>query len=204
MIDNADLIIKNDRLGAIIGRAMAKDTPAWDKMTTQESGEDIIVTYALDMVMNGYKVDAALDFTYATLNLLPVAMRRCLAGYIENGNSFRESVEGLAKSFAAYIFCLAMNENDCPWTVQVMRSKVITPAPGTGPLWANGYRITTGLRRQADFLIPAMEGGSGMERDGKGLAMLSADPMIKAYKSAFRVDLSEYGLKNMVFEVDLK
>ena len=204
MSDNAELIIRNDRLGEIISRALAETRPSdqhADGLTVQQHGEDLIATYALDMVLNGYKADVSLDFTYDTLRLLPVAVRRCLVGYQEGGNSFRDSVEALAKSFAAYIFCLAMNEHDCPWNVQQLRTRFTPPDKDFGPLWANAFRITTGLRRQTDFLIPALEGGMGEIRNGKGFMILNVAPTVKAYKAAFRVDLNEHGLSDIATEV---
>ena len=62
-------------------------------------------------------------------------------------------------------------------------------------------RITTGINREKDFLIPALEGGSGLYRDGKGLMLLAVGPAIRAYRSAFGVDLSEHGLVDMALEV---
>lgn len=206
MIDNAELIIKNDRLGAIIGRALeihqSGNRPI-EGLNAQQHAEDLIGTFALDMVMNGYKADVALDFTYATLDKLPIALRRDLVGYMESGNSFQDSVEGAAKSFAAYIFCLAMNEQNCPWDATRLRSKFTPPDKDFGPLWANAFRVINGERRQVDFLLPALEGCAGEIRGGKGLMMLNVEPTVKAYKAAFRVDLSEFGLINMAVDVDI-
>ncbi len=200
MNDNSELIIKNDCLGEIIGRALKNNQGAeidFTSMSLQQQGEHLICTYALDMIMNGYKADVALDFTYTSLHLLPIAVRRCLEGYLELGLSFRASVEGLAKSFAGYIFCLAMNEQNCIWNVSQLRTKLTAPDVDFGPLWGELLRITTGERRQVDFLIPAMEGGMGALKNGKGLMLFDAGPTVKAYKAAFGIDLNEYGIKPM-------
>ena len=45
-----------------------------------------------------------------------------------------------------------------------------------------------------DLLIP---------RGGKGLMMLNVEPTVKAYKAAFRGDLSECGLINMAADGDI-
>lgn len=207
MSDNIELIFKNDRLGEIIGRAMASRQFGkydYDGITVQQSGEQIIGTYALDMVVNSYEVNAGLDFTCATLDRLPVVMRRNLLGYMENGNPFHSSVERTAKSFAAYLYCLAMNEHNCAWNVTRVRTIILPPDADLGPLWANALRITTGEQRQMDLLAAVMEGCNAVTRNDKGLMLVAVGPIVRTYRRAFGVDLSEYGLVDMALEADVE
>ena len=95
-----------------------------------------------------------------------------------------------------------MNEHGTELKVTQKGSALIKPSPDEGPLWGPYLRITTGLRRERDFLIAALEGSSGSYRDGKGIMLLNVAPAIRAYKAAFGVDLSQYGLIDMALEAD--
>ena len=74
-----ELTIKNDRLTEIIGRIQEGDleNPVFDGKSVQEQGEDLIGTYALDIIFSGWEAGKELDFTYDTLADLPVAVASC-------------------------------------------------------------------------------------------------------------------------------
>ena len=59
-----ELTIKNDDLGAIIGRVLEGEPGKinFDGTTTQEQFEDMIGTYALDIVNSGWAAGKDLDF----------------------------------------------------------------------------------------------------------------------------------------------
>ncbi len=211
MIENPTLNVKSDYLAGILQRVFDYDalTSAQQKnyyndKTMQQNGEFLIGTFLWDVLRNGFDADVELDMTYATLDRLSVALRRCLQTYCSEPMPLKQAADGTARSFAAYLFALGVNEHGTKLKVTPKGTAFVKPDPAEGPLWGPMLRITTGTRREKDFLIPALEGGSGACRDGKGLMLLSVVPAIRAYKAAFGVDLGEYGLVDMALEVDAK
>ena len=209
MIENPKLTVKSDYLAGILQRVFDYDklTPAkqkkyYEDKTMQQNGEFLIGTFLWDVIQNGHYAAVEPDMTYDTLDTLPTALRRCLQTYCSEPLPFRQAADGTARSFAAYLFALGMNEHGTELKVAQKGSALIKPSPDEGPLWGPHLRITTGLRRERDFLIAALEGGSGSCRDGKGIMLLNVAPAIRAYKAAFGVDLSQYGLIDMALEAD--
>ena len=205
------LNVKSDYLAEILQRVFdydkltqAQQKRYYDGKTMQQNGEFLIGTFLWDVLRNGFEADVELDMTYTTLDKLPDARRRCLQTYCEDGVALQQAADGTARSFAAYLFALGMNEHDTKLKVSQKGTAFIKPDPAEGPLWGPMLRITTGHDRDKDFLIPALEGGSGVYRDGKGLVLLAVGPAIRAYRSAFGIDLSEHGLLDMALEVDAK
>ena len=169
--------------------------------TPQQLGEYMLIAYATDMILNSAKVYSPLDLSYETLENLPKVMISCFQGYIANGNSKTDSAYALAKSLAAYLTVLGMNEHECTLKVNQMGTAIIPPPKNEQPLWGQLFRIKVGVRREVDFLPPVYEGMKFLHGDKGDLLMFVVDPIFLAYKSAFRVDLVEQGLKNMALEV---
>ncbi len=169
--------------------------------TTQQHGEYLLIAYALDMMLNSVKVDSALDLTYDTLGNLPMAMSSCFRGYVEEGNSQTDSAYASAKSLAAYLTLLGMNEHGCNLKVVQMGTATMPPPESEQPLWGQLLRVKVGIRREVDLLPPVYEGMKFLHGDKGSLLMFVVDPVFLAYKSAFRINLIEHGLKNMALEV---
>ena len=196
--------IKNDKLGELIDWAFENwnsNGISWNEMSNQEAGEKLISIFACDMLINAHKVGADLDFTYDTLKNLPFAARRCLQGYMESGVSFGACADSLARSLAAYIYCLSLNEHDCPWKVRQMKSMLSSQT--LGPLLGGALCVTTGVNEKKDFLLAALSSSSIRVKDGTGYMMIFVSSIVKAYKKAFGINLSDYGLVDMVLEVEL-
>ena len=211
MTENLKLTIKSDYLAGILQRVFdyEKLTPDQQKeyftgKSMQESGEFLIGTFLWDVLRNGFQAGVELDMTYDTLDKLPTALRRCLQTYCDEPMALKKAADATARSFAAYLFALGMNEHDVKLKAVRKGAPFIKPDPAGDPLWGNALRITTGIDREKDFLIPALQGGSGFYREGKGLILLNVTPAIRAYKSAFGVDLAEHGLIDMALEADAK
>ena len=202
---------KSDYLGGIIQEEIrySQMTAAQQKKypegkTWQQMGESIIGSYLTDMLYAGYREDVSLDMTYGSIRHLPLAMRSNLQSLVDGGRTLQKAADSAARTLAAYLFAVGMNEHDTKLTVEAKRTPISKADPDEGPLWANMFRITTGTRYERDLLIPALEGGSGMTREGKGLMLMAVGPLIRAYKAAFGVDLSEHGLADMALEVELQ
>ena len=209
MNEDKKLKFKNDRVEEMLQRsadfyARPKEEQTYKGFSDGELAELVISSYATDMLASSYQIDRPLDFTYETLDRMPLVLRADLLRYMGGGRTVRQSVEALAKSFAAYIFFLTVNEHDCRWTVSKMRTALTPKEAEFGPLWAEIYRVTAGIRREEDFLTAALAGAQVKVGDKKALVMLDAAPTVKAYRRAFRVDLREHGLVSFATEIDMK
>ena len=210
MIENPMISVQSDYLGSIINAAIEYDklSDAQSKnyfrdKTTQQHGEVIIGSFLLDMLKAGYRIDVELNMTYTSIKLLPRVMQSYLQSLVDEGRSLNIAADAAARGLAAYLFAVGINEHDTKLSVALKRTAFSKPASDEGPLWAECLRVTTGLKREKDFMIPALEGGSGVYRGGKGLMLMAIGPLIRAYKAAFSVDLSEYGLVDMAMEVNI-
>ena len=195
------LTIKNDGLAAIIGRLLKEEPnqPALEGKTTQEMGEDLIGSYALDIIFSGLAVDKELDFTYGTLAELPVAVASSYRRY-QKGEHPDFAVESTGKSLAAYFFALAMNEHGLAWDVRQMPVLLNAKNPPKEPLWGV-FRIQTGTKQKSDFLLPVRKGCRTMKIMEKRLLTFDLAPLIREYKNAVGVDLEKRGLVNILFDL---
>lgn len=190
-----ELTIKNDDFAKIIGRIQEGDleNPVFDGKSVQEQGEDLIGTYALDIIFSGWEAGKELDFTYDTLADLPVAVASCYRRNLK-GEHKLTAVDGTAKALAAYFFALAMNEHGYPWQVRKMSTQL------KDPLWASVLRITTGGKLKTDFLLPVYAGYRVNNLMGKNLISFDLVQLFREYKAVTGVDLEKHGLRSIVFD----
>ena len=200
-MERGQLTIKNDGLAAIIGRLLKEEPnqPALEGKTTQEMGEDLIGSYALDIIFSGLAVDKELDFTYKTLADLPAAAASC---YRRNRINDPEpiAVNGTVKALAAYFFARCMNEHGLAWDVRQMPVLLNAKNPPKEPLWGV-FRIQTGTKQKSDFLLPVSKGCRTMKIMEKRLLTFDLAPLIREYKNAVGVDLEKRGLVNILFDL---
>lgn len=190
-----ELTIKNDRLTEIIGRLQSGnlDHPVFDGQSVQEQGENLIGTYALDIIFSGWEIGKELDFTYKTLADLPAAVASCYRRDLRGEHKFT-ALDGTTKALAAYFFALAMNEHGFSWQVRKMSMTIIDP------LWADVLRITTGEKLKTDYLLPVSAGCKVSDVMGKQRISFDLAPLFREYKTATGVDLQEHGLRNIAFD----
>ena len=112
----------------------------------------------------------------------------------------QDAAKGTARSYAAYLFMVAINEHDCRLRGEQVVSALRPLKEEDGQLWLNRIHILAGIRREVDFLSAVMEGARIQNLNKKHLVMFLADPVIEAYRSACRVDLGKHGLVNIVLE----
>ena len=145
-METYQLNFKNDCLGKIICRLLEEKSgkPVFDGKTPQEIGEDLIGTYALDMIYSGLEIGKKLDFTYDTLTELPVVLASC---YRRNkSDPPPAAINGTVKALAAYFFALAMNEHDFSWDVRQMPVLLNAKNPPKDPLWGV-FRVQIGEKK---------------------------------------------------------
>ena len=193
-----ELSIKNDALADILNRVMeTKDGYDFDGKTDKENGEEMVAEYALDMIKSGYAAGVEPDFIYDTIGTLPVAAASC---YRRDKETYGEpsAVIGTVKAIAAFFLVLAMNEHGIAWDVR-RRPVPLNPSRPQDPLWSV-FRITSGERKQSDFLIPVSAGCAVTNIAGKDMVTFDLAPLIKEYKAVTGVDLGRLGLKNIMFD----
>ena len=190
-----ELTIKNDNLSKIIGRLHGGDLekPVHEGQSVQDHGENVIGTYALDIIFSGWEVGKELDFTYETLADLPAAVESCYRRDLK-GEHKLTALDGTTKALAAYFFALAMNEHGCSWQVRKMSMTI------KDPLWADILRITTGETMKTDFLLPVSAGCKVSDVMGKQRISFDLAPLFRENKAATGVDLQEHGLRNIAFD----
>ena len=186
-----ELTIKNDDLGAIIGRVLEGEPGKinFDGTTTQEQFEDMIGTYALDIVNSGWAAGKDLDFSYDTLSDFPVAVASC---YQRSRKDRSEdlAVNATIKALAAYFFALSMNEHGLPWNVRFLPEKMRTNRLDPSN-WGGVSRITTGKKHKADFLLPVLAGYKRTNLFGKKIMSFDLAALFKEYKAVTGVDLEQ-------------
>lgn len=72
--------------------------------------------------------------------------------------------------------------------------------PPKDPLWGV-FRIQTGEKKKADFLLPVTNGCRVQKAMGKRLLTFDLTALIREYKAATGVDLEKHGLRNIAFDL---
>lgn len=195
------IIIKNDDLGIIIGRVLEGENrkPGYEKKTEQEAVEDIIGTYAMDIFYSGLAVGKDLEFAYETLSDLPVAVASC---YQRSRKDRPEelAVNATIRSLASYFFALSMNEHGLPWNVQHLPEQMRSGTMDVST-WCGLFRITTGKKHKADYLLPVLAGCQKSNLFGKKILSFDLAALFKEYKAVTGVDLEQHGLKSIAFDL---
>ena len=192
-----ELTIKNDDLGKVIGRVLTEGEgePVFAGKTPQQQAEDLVATYALDILRNGMAQGKDIGFAYEDLPGLPAAAAACYRTYRKTETA-AISAEGTAKSLAAYFMVLAWNEHDAAWDVR-QRPVLMDPSTPENPnLWGM-YSVTV---NGADFLRAVNDGRRMLNEGGKRLLAFDLNPLMDAYRKATGGDLAKKGLVNIVFD----
>ncbi len=194
------LTCKNDYLGAIINRLIGEQNTGGERLegkTEQVLGEDLLGTYALDIIYSGLAIDQEMDFTYNSIKKLPLVVASV---YRRNKEDAHDSISATVKALSAFFFALAMNEHDCLWEVRRMPVLLNSEKPPKDPLWGV-FRVQTGKNKKTDFLLPVSRGCHTREFMGKSILTFNFDLLIREYKAALGIDLEKRGLLNIVFDL---
>ncbi len=197
--------IKNDRVARILKESEAfdaeqlKDLPQTDERVC----EAVITPYAYDVIYQAAAHDVTLDFSYETLSGLPVGLSGVYKNCRRQNRSIQNSGNLTIRSYAAYLFLLAINEHDCHLRGEIPPSPLLTVSQEEEARWMMGtMRILTGIRREVVFLPAVHEAAAFVPLGRKTLLTFEADPICRAYLSACRVDLGKRGLSNIAIEVE--
>jgi len=202
-----DLMIKNEHVLDLLNESnrtsnfTAKEEQAYlEKLDAVQRAEYVLSGYVADMLRDSIEVHRELDLSYGTVGNLPAVLGLRLREIRDMKTPWQDSVASLAKSLAAYLFFLAMNEHGCALKVTQMGTPFAPPLKSEEPLWGDLFRYKTGVRREVDFLPAVMESMQKIPLPGNPLMTLTVSPIIRAYRSATGVDLSEYGFSDMALE----
>ncbi len=206
MIENGTITFNSKQLAEIL-EASARSTEYYRQngiekyrkylkdMTIQEAGENMFGGYLeslLEVVMESAERDNWIDFTYSTMKNIPLALlllyRKQKASYEGERNA-----TVIAKTLASVLYATAMNEHSC-----MLR---VTRAKGE-PAWGEALSLKLGTKREVDFLKPALDAVFSSPLQIENGIAISPEPLIKAYKSAIGVDLSEKGLAPMLLTAE--
>lgn len=137
------------------------------------------------------------DLTYATAkNIGPGLI--ALFSHQKQHYEHSKNVEIVAKTLAAVLSYLAINEHNCWFRATSYLAQVKAGKAPQQPLWAGVFSIAVGRKnRHRDFLPcckTAVTPGTILIPDGLTLQIA---PVVAEYKKLTGVDLTEYGFANL-------
>ena len=198
-----ELSIKNEKLVAHFeaerniasqnANQQAADSNAWVK----EHPESILYNY-LDSFLEVCEARGVeIDLTYATAkNIGPglLALFSCQKKHYEHS----ENVDIVAKTLAAVLSYLAINEHNCWFRTTSYLAQVKAGKAPNQPLWANVFSVAVGRKNKYIDLLPCCKvatiAGTILIPDGLTLQIA---PVVVEYKKLTGVDLTEYGFANL-------
>lgn len=146
----------------------------------------ILIGYvsSLGEIANDKIVNLDLDLRYNTVKNLPMVIAYGFNGWANCSTD--ERIDISAKSLAAYLMLLCVNEHNCG-------IEITTPAIYTTEIFNHGWSgayVSTGTKQKKDLLKIAKE---SVKFESNTLT-IDTEKLIAAYKEMTGVDLSKYGL----------
>jgi hypothetical protein len=198
-----ELSIKNEKLVAHFeaerniasqnANQQAADSNAWVK----EHPESILYNY-LDSFLEVCEARGVeIDLTYATAkNIGPGLI--ALFSHQKKHYEHSKNVDIVAKTLAAVLSYLAINEHNCWFRTTSYLAQVKAGKTPKQPLWAGVFSIVVGRRNKYIDFLPCCKAAviPGTILIPGGLT-LHIDAVIAEYKKLTGVDLTEYGFANL-------
>lgn len=195
---DATLVFKASAINAIIDEhikltALIKTGgDALKRESKQSIGEGIIGGYwyslLYDVMVKMLPQSSWIDFTYDSIHNLPQCLTALYVLQKKSGYTADRNAEVMAKTIASVLYGLAINEHNCVLRVKNSISEIT---------WGPALSIQTGMRHDVDFLSSALSAVRSPFRIEDGLMIDMTEPINKYYY-AMKVDLSEYGVANMI------
>ena len=198
-----ELSVKNEKLVAHFeaerniamqnANQQAADSNAWVK----EHPESILYNYLDSFLEVCEACGVEIDLTYATAkNIGPglLALFSCQKKHYEHS----KNVDIVAKTLAAVLSYLAINEHNCWFRNTSYLAQVKAGKTPKQPLWAGVFSIAVGRRNKYIDFLPCCKAAvaAGMIMIPNGLTLQIA-PVVAEYKKITGVDLAEHGLCNV-------
>lgn len=198
-----ELSIKNEKLVAHFeaerniasqnANQQAADSNAWVK----EHPESILYNYLDSFLEICEQHNIEIDLTYDTAkNIGPglLALFSCQKKHYEHS----KNVDIVAKTLAAVLSYLAINEHNCWFRSASYLAQVKAGKAFKQPLWAGVFSIAVGRRNKYIDFLPCCKAavipGTILIPDGLTLQIA---PVVAEYKNITGVVLPEYGVANL-------
>ena len=198
-----DLSVKNEKLVAHFeaerniaaqdANQQSADSGAWVK----EHPESILYNYLESFLEVCEACGVEIDLTYATAkNIGPglLALFSCQKKHYEHS----ENVDIVAKTLAAVLSYLAINEHNCWFRTTSYLAQVKAGKAPNQPLWAGVFSIAVGRKNKYIDFLPCCKAavipGTILIPDGLTLQIA---PVVAEYKNLTGLDLTEYGFANL-------
>ena len=160
----------------------------------QENGLTIIggYVYSLLEITEWPEVNLPLDLTYGTVKNLPAAIGwEFSAGQNPgSGYSTERNIAIAEKTIAAYLDCLAMNEENASIVIKVTKERTSTDM---GELTATCVRGIASV----DFLGEIADCVSYLDKN----LIVNMDKAVDAYRTLTGKDLTQYGVDGLIVEI---
>lgn len=198
-----ELSVKNEKLVAHFeaerniamqnANQQAADSNAWVK----EHPESILYNYLDSFLEVCEACGVEIDLTYATAkNIGPglLALFSCQKKHYEHS----KNVDIVAKTLAAVLSYLAINEHNCWFRTTSYLAQVKAGKTPKQPLWAGVFSIAVGRKNTYIDLLPCCKAAAipGTILIPDGLTLQIA-PVVAEYKKLTGVDLTEYVFANL-------
>ena len=198
-----ELSIKNEKLVAHFeaehniaaqdANKQSIDAGAWAK----EHPESILYNYLDSFLEICESKGIEMDLTYATAkNIGPGLI--ALFSHQKKHYAHDKNVDIVAKTLAAVLSYLAINEHNCWFRTTSYLAQVQAGKAPNQPLWANVFSVAVGRKNKYIDLLPCCKAAvaAGMIMIPNGLTLQIA-PVVAEYKKLTGVDLTEYGFANL-------
>ncbi len=172
-----------------------RDANPFENISTQDVGLLILLAHFRDFSDGVEKtnIGKAMDFSYATMENLPVFLGIQFFAELAKGFSLEESITTIAKRMSAFLTFLAASQHGCEIFVVEPEDYEDVDDDTT---WGGLY-VEVGTKDvKVDFLPIARE---FIASDGEGVCIL-VDGLIDAYQLITGVRLDQLGLKNVMLK----
>ena len=198
-----ELSIKNEKLVAHFeaerniamqnANQQAADSNAWVK----EHPESILYNYLDSFLDICESKGVEMDLTYATVkNIGPGLI--ALFSHQKKHYAQDKNVDIVAKTLAAVLSYLAINEHNCWFRSASYLTQVKAGKTPKQPLWASVFSIAVGRKNKHIDFLPCCKAavipGTILIPDG---LTLQINAVVAEYKKLTGVNLTEYGLANL-------
>lgn len=178
---------------------LADFTEAQKYISNNITTDDLYVQFVLSGYLTAMEdgaeaAGADLDLTYETAANIRSALIALTTLQAKSDYDPNRNATVTMKTLAAYLTLLAVNNHDLKISVERMVSNANAPRP---ELWSDMYTIKFNLKKKSDLLPAAIKGLNTPIIISDGF-MLDFDQLIATYKKVTGVDLSEYGLSQIV------
>lgn len=167
---------------------------------SEEDGLKLVFSGYLDAMESGAKLAKVdLDMTYETAsNLMPSVI---MLAHLQKAQGYdnQKNAELVAKTLAAYLTMLAINNHKVKVSVGAKANRLKENRP---EYWSDKYYLRLNNKKESDLLPYIVAGINSSPIEVDNGFNLEISPLRGAYRRITGVDLLEYGFANLVIDFD--